>query len=103
MAWPRTPLTPSQFHPAHGGAGQQGWAAVSIAATTLHHVAAMTGGVRLAAVAWVRSLVRDAGRREPLFDLETARRALHGRHGKTPETDLLAKRATNLVRLWYDY
>ena len=68
--------------------------------TTLHRVAAVTEGIRLAAVGWVRSFVRDPGRREILFDLETAVRAVHARDGKSPLFDTLAKTRTNLLRLW---
>lgn len=71
-------------------------------ATCLHRVAPVTLGVRLAAVGWVRSLIRDAGRRELLFDLETARRRLFDREGKTEDGDLLAKCAANLMRMWCD-
>jgi PKHD-type hydroxylase len=48
--------------------------------TALHRVDAVTRGTRFAAVGWAQSLVRDPARRELLFDLETARRALfeHG-------------------------
>lgn len=69
-------------------------------ATMLHRVAPVTRGERVAAVGWVRSLIRDPARRELLFDLETARRRLFDREGKTAEGDLLAKCAANLLRLW---
>jgi PKHD-type hydroxylase len=69
-------------------------------ATTLHRVAPVRHGERLAAAGWVRSFVRDPAQRELLFDLETARRRLFDRHGKTFEGDLLAKCAGNLLRLW---
>jgi PKHD-type hydroxylase len=71
-------------------------------ATTLHRVASVTRGERLAAAGWVRSHLRDARHRELLFDLETARRRLFDREGKTAEADLLAKCAANLMRLWCD-
>ena len=71
-------------------------------ATMLHRVAPVTRGERLAAVGWVRSHVRDAARRELLFELETARRRLFDREGKTAEGDLLARCAANLVRMWCD-
>jgi PKHD-type hydroxylase len=71
-------------------------------ATTLHRVAPVTHGARLAAVGWVRSFIRDGARRELLFDLETARRRLFDREGKSAEGDLLAKCAANLLRLWCD-
>jgi PKHD-type hydroxylase len=66
----------------------------------LHHVAAVTRGQRLAAVGWVRSYIRHAAQRELLFELETARRRLFEREGKTPDGDLLAKCAANLLRMW---
>jgi PKHD-type hydroxylase len=71
-------------------------------ASTLHRVEMVLRGERLAAVGWVRSFIRDPLRRELLFDLETARRRLFDREGKTPEGDLLAKCAANLFRLWCD-
>src|SRR5262245_1627746 len=40
-------------------------------------------GARLAAVGWARSFVRDPPRRELLFDLETARRQIFAREGKS--------------------
>jgi PKHD-type hydroxylase len=68
--------------------------------TTLHRVEPVTAGVRLAAVGWLRSYVRDAERREILFDLETALREVHKDHGKSPVFDLLVKTRTNLLRRW---
>jgi PKHD-type hydroxylase len=73
---------------------------VTYPATALHRVAPVTRGERLVAAGWVRSYVRDAGKRELLFDLDTARRRLFDREGKTAEADLLAKCAANLLRLW---
>jgi PKHD-type hydroxylase len=70
--------------------------------STLHRVEAVTQGVRLAAVTWVQSLVRDLGDREILFDLDTARQTLFEKHGKTPEFDLLSKSHANLLRKWAD-
>jgi PKHD-type hydroxylase len=67
---------------------------------TLHRVAPVTSGVRLAAVGWAQSLVRDPARRELLFDLETARRALFARDGKSAEFDALSKSVANLLRMW---
>jgi PKHD-type hydroxylase len=73
---------------------------VAYPATTLHRVNPVTRGARLSAAGWVRSYVRDPARRELLFDLETARRRLFDREGKTPEADLLAKCTANLMRMW---
>jgi PKHD-type hydroxylase len=68
--------------------------------TSLHHVAPVTEGERLAAVGWARSFIRDGGQREILFDLDRARRALFSREGKTAEFDLLSKSLANLIRMW---
>jgi PKHD-type hydroxylase len=75
---------------------------VTYPATMLHRVAPVTRGERMVAAGWVRSTVRDPAHRELLFDLETARRRLFDREGKTAEGDLLAKCAANLMRLWCD-
>lgn len=66
----------------------------------LHRVEPVTRGARLAAVGWAQSLVRDPGKREILFDLDTARRAIFQQQGKTTEFDLISKSAANLMRLW---
>ncbi|ASC70567.1 PKHD-type hydroxylase [Halomicronema hongdechloris C2206] len=70
--------------------------------TTLHRVDPVTQGERLVAVGWAQSWVRDAAQRELLFDLETARRSLFAKDGKTPEFDLLSKSMANLLRRWCD-
>ena len=71
-------------------------------ATTLHRVAPLTRGTRHAAVGWVRSRIRVAEQRELLFDLETARRLVFEKSGKTAAFDLLSKCAANLTRMWCD-
>lgn len=73
---------------------------VAYPATTLHRVAPVTRGERLAAVGWAQSYIRHSDRREILFDLETARRSVFEQSGKTPAFDLLAKTAANLFRMW---
>jgi len=73
---------------------------ISYPATSLHRVAPVSRGSRLAAAGWVRSLVRDPHHRELLFDLDTARRRLFDREGKSADGDLLAKCTANLLRLW---
>lgn len=68
--------------------------------TTLHRVDRVTAGMRLVAVGWVQSLIRDAQRREILFDLEVSCRSLFAQSGKTNEFDLLSKSIANLLRMW---
>lgn len=70
--------------------------------TFLHAVAEVTDGVRLAAVTWVQSLVRDPHQREILFDLDTVQRSLFEKYGKTLEFDLIHKTHRNLLRQWVD-
>ena len=68
--------------------------------TTLHRVNTVTKGTRLVAVGWVQSLIRDAGDRELLFDLDTVRRSIFAKEGKTVEFDLISKTIANLLRKW---
>ena len=75
-------------------------ACVLYPATHLHRVAPVVRGRRDAAVGWVQSLVRDAHRREILFDLDTARRVVFEQQGKSDTFDRLAKTYANLLRLW---
>ncbi|WP_319422393.1 Fe2+-dependent dioxygenase [Pleurocapsa sp. FMAR1] len=76
--------------------------AIVYPSTTLHRVNSVTQGIRLVAVGWVQSTIRDAGDREILFDLDTARRAIFVKSGKTPEFDLVSKSIANLLRKWAD-
>ena len=69
-------------------------------ATTLHRVASISRGHRIAAVTWVQSFVRDAAQREILFDLMSAQRSIFKKDGKSREFDLLAKTYANLLRRW---
>jgi len=75
---------------------------VAYPATSLHHVADVTRGTRLAAVGWARSYVRDPARRELLFELDSARRQMFAREGKTAEFDLVSKSFANLMRMWVE-
>jgi PKHD-type hydroxylase len=74
--------------------------AVVYPSTHLHRVNPVTRGTRLVAVGWAQSLVRRAEHRELLFDLDTARRTLFAREGKSAEFDLLSKSLSNLLREW---
>src|SRR6185295_2741347 len=75
---------------------------VAYPSTALHHVAEVTRGVRLAAVGWARSYIRDGARRELLFDLDTARRQMFARDGKSADYDLVSKSLANLLRMWVE-
>lgn len=74
--------------------------AILYAATTIHRVAEIRAGYRLAAFGWVRSLVRSQDRREILFDLDLAIHSVFEREGKSETFDRLSKTKSNLLRLW---
>ena len=77
--------------------------AVVYPASTLHRVAPIRAGRRLAAITWARSLVRDPAQRELLCELELARATLEQ---QVPDAgaalELLSKTYANLVRMWTD-
>ncbi len=69
--------------------------------SSLHRVAPVTRGARLAAFFWVQSMVRDEGARAALFDLDQAVQAHAAEHGHDhPRTIQLTGVYHNLVRLW---
>lgn len=70
--------------------------------TSLHRVEPVAAGERLAVVGWVQSLVRQADRREILFDLDQAIETLHGAEGKSPLFDTLSRTRSNLLRMWVE-
>jgi PKHD-type hydroxylase len=74
--------------------------AIVYPSTLLHRVAPVTVGERLVAVGWIQSRVRDAEQRELLFDLDTARRQLFQREGKSEAFDLISRSYSNLLRRW---
>lgn len=71
--------------------------AVVYASTTIHRVAPVTRGVRLAAVTWIQSSVRDERLREILFDLNQAA-SQAGASGNHDLSVLLSKSYNNLLR-----
>lgn len=77
-------------------------ALIAYPSSTLHRVARVTEGVRLAAVGWVQSEVRDPEQRAILFDLDLARRNLFKQDGKNDTFDVLSKIHANLLRMWVE-
>ena len=73
---------------------------VAYPSTALHRVNDVTRGSRLAAGGWARSFIRDPAQRELLFDLDTARREIFARDGKSKAFDLISKSLSNLMRMW---
>jgi PKHD-type hydroxylase len=74
--------------------------AILYPAGSIHRVAPVTRGVRLAAVGWVQSLVQDAAQRELLFDLSTARTRLAQAGVAREDLLTLDKSVSNLLRMW---
>ena len=74
--------------------------AILYPSTTIHQVAPVTRGVRIAAITWLQSWVADTGQRELLVQREEAR----ARAGTADPrlTVLLASLRTNLFRMWAD-
>lgn len=68
--------------------------------TSLHHVAPVTRGVRLASFFWLQSLVRLDAHRSTLFDLDMAIQGLKQRAGNEAEEVALTGVYHNLLRLW---
>jgi PKHD-type hydroxylase len=68
---------------------------------SLHRVTPVTRGQRLACYLFLQSLVKDAGQRRLLWEMDQALRALRGRIGDA-DADLVRLTGTynNLLRLW---
>jgi PKHD-type hydroxylase len=71
--------------------------AIVYSASSVHHVAPVTRGSRLAAVGWVQSIVRDDRLREILYDLARSSRQAE-ETGNSELSLLLGKSYHNLLR-----
>jgi len=67
-----------------------------------HFVAPVTEGVRLVAVTWAQSTVRDPSKREMLYELNLAREQLFRELPDAEATRKVAATFNNLVRRWVD-
>jgi PKHD-type hydroxylase len=76
--------------------------AVIYPSSSLHHVAPVTKGERLVALAWIQSYVRDPAQRELLYELDQAREHLLQNAPDDPYTALVDKSYANLLRMWGD-
>lgn len=74
--------------------------AIVYSAGSIHRVAPVTVGERLAAVGWVHSYVPESARREILFDLSIVRTRLAAAGADRGELLRLDKSISNLLRLW---
>ncbi|RSZ33870.1 MULTISPECIES: Fe2+-dependent dioxygenase [unclassified Variovorax] len=71
-------------------------------ATSLHQVTPITRGVRVACFFWVQSLVRDAGDRALLFDMDNAIQRLNQSGADESARRTLVGTYHNLLRKWSD-
>jgi len=69
-------------------------------AGSIHHVAPVTNGMRLAAVGWIQSFIPDLIQRETLFELAVTRTRLAGAGVAREELLKLDKSIANLLRMW---
>jgi PKHD-type hydroxylase len=74
--------------------------AVVYATTLRHRVTPVTRGTRLAAVAWIQSMVKDHQQRQILFDLFKVRQAIRETSAEAGED--LETSYMNLVKMWAD-
>jgi len=74
--------------------------AILYPAGSIHYVAPVTRGARLAAVGWVQSFVPDVSQRETLFDLSVTRARLSEAGVARDELLRLDKSISNLLRMW---
>jgi PKHD-type hydroxylase len=74
--------------------------AVVYPSSSLHHVEEVTAGERLVAVTWAQSMVRDAARRELLYELNQARESLLKQRPEDAETKRVDVAYVNLIRMW---
>jgi PKHD-type hydroxylase len=71
-------------------------------ASTLHRVQPVTRGTRVASFFWIQSMVRDAGQRELLFDLDIAIQRIVRQLPDPSSTIALTGVYQNLLRRWAD-
>lgn len=76
--------------------------AVVYPSSSWHRVEEVTGGMRLVAVTWAQSMVRDPARRELLFELGSARDSLIATQPDSEETAKVSTSYVNLLRMWSD-
>ena len=74
--------------------------AVVYPSASVHHVAEVTRGQRLVALTWIQSYVRDAARRELLYELDQAREHLLKTDPDAATTKNVDRSYVNLLRMW---
>lgn len=89
----RTPFGEQQVKLAAGHA-------VVYPSASVHRVAEVTNGQRLVALTWIQSFVRDAARRELLYELDQSRQQLLRSDPESDVTKNVDRAYVNLLRMW---
>jgi PKHD-type hydroxylase len=76
--------------------------AVVYPSASVHQVAPVTKGERLVALTWMQSFVRDAARRELLYELDQAREHLLRTDPDADTSKYVDRSYANLLRMWAD-
>lgn len=76
--------------------------AVVYPSASVHRVAEVSRGERLVALTWIQSFVRDAARRELLYELDQSRQQLLRSDPETDVTKNVDRSYVNLLRMWAD-
>lgn len=74
--------------------------AILYPSSSLHRVAPVTRGARIASFFWIQSLVRESERRQMLFELDTSIQRLGATGGDAESVLRLTGVYHNLLRLW---
>lgn len=74
--------------------------AITYPSGSLHRVAEVTRGERLVAVTWAQSMIRDADKRELLYNLYKSREALQSKYPDDQEVVKIDHTYINLMRMW---
>lgn len=69
-------------------------------ASSIHRVEEVTRGERLVAVTWIQSMVRDAAKRELLYELSLARNSLLDTAPDSDSAKQVDHTYVNLIRMW---
>lgn len=70
--------------------------------TSVHHVAPVTRGQRLASFFWIESMVRSDEQRRLLYEMDMSLMRLRSEHGESEATVQLTGAYHNLLRMWAD-
>ncbi|WP_078118651.1 Fe2+-dependent dioxygenase [Thiosocius teredinicola] len=76
--------------------------AVVYPSASVHRVADVTRGERLVALTWIQSFVRDAAKRELLYELNESREHLLRADPESDVTKNVDRSYVNLLRMWAD-